>query len=141
MMKRYEMFEHTADIGIRAFGKDMNELFANAAYGLFNQLADLSQVTCAHEENIWLEANNLEELLIDWLNELLYLFSVKKCIFRQFSLRLQDDKKLTAVVKGIKADSPVFHKYIKSEVKAATYHGLRIEHKGNLYVAEVIFDV
>lgn len=140
-MQRYEMIEHTADIGLRAFGKNINELFANAAYGLFDQIADLAKITCAYEENISLTADNPEELLIDWLNELLYLFSVKKFIFCQFFPQIQDEKKLSAVVKGIKADSAVFRKYIKSEVKAATYHQLKIERKEDFFVAEVIFDV
>lgn len=140
-MKKYELIEHTADIGIRIFGKDYNELFANAAFGLFDHIADLSHIKCNHVEQITIKSTNIEELLVDWLNELLYLFSVKKYLFCQFSVTVEEKKNLKAIVKGVKLNPADLEKIIKLEIKAATYHGLKIEQRNNLFVGEVIFDV
>ncbi len=69
--KRYEQFPHTADIGIRVFGKDLKELFTNAAYGMFDVIADLEGIDAGIEETVEVAADSYEELLVAWLDELL----------------------------------------------------------------------
>ncbi|MEE8360453.1 MAG: archease, partial [Candidatus Omnitrophota bacterium] len=68
-MKQYEIVEHTADIGVKAYGKTLQELFANAARGLFDIIADLEGLKISTSIKIKLEAPNIEELLIAWLDE------------------------------------------------------------------------
>ena len=72
-MKRYEFFDHTADIGLRAKGKDLKQLFINAAYGMFDIMADLDNVESKKEIIFKLKAPNVEELFLSWLSELLFL--------------------------------------------------------------------
>jgi len=87
-MKRYEQFPHTADIGIRAYGKDLKELFANAAFAMFDTIADLEGLKAVVTQNFELKAENKEELLVAFLqgeccvrnNEpLVYLFRKLVC--------------------------------------------------------------
>ena len=79
---KHEIMEHTADIGLRVFGEDLKELFANAADGLFDLIVgDLG--TIRHERAIPLtvEAQDVEELFADWLRELLYLCNAERWLF------------------------------------------------------------
>lgn len=83
-MKKFEVIEHTADMGIKAYGKDLSELFTNAAYGMASLITDLDKVNPKHIENITLKAENKEELLVSWLNEIIYLSASKGRIFSKF---------------------------------------------------------
>ncbi|MDD5428905.1 MAG: archease, partial [Candidatus Omnitrophica bacterium] len=84
--KRYEQFEHTADIGIRVFGKDLKELFENAALGMFDLIADLGGIKTSIEETVEADGDTSEELLVAWLDELLYRFYTKEIIFAKFRI-------------------------------------------------------
>ena len=81
MEKLYEQFSHTADIGVRVFGKTLKELFENAAFAMFDILADLDGIKGSLTQEFELTAPNQEELLIAWLDELLYQFCTKEIIF------------------------------------------------------------
>ena len=85
-MKRYEQFPHTADIGIRAYGKTLKELFANAAFAMFDVIADLEGLKTSVTQSLELKAANYEELLIAFLDELLYNFYTKSLIFSKFDI-------------------------------------------------------
>jgi len=138
-MKRYEQFPHTADIGIRVFGKDLKELFENAAFALFDIVADLEGLRPAIEEAVKVEANTAEELLVAWLDELLYIFYTKEIIFSEFKIEELSDKKLTAKAFGKSVSSN--RNRLKTEIKAATYSGLKIDKTGSGYKVEIILDV
>ena len=138
-MKRYEQFPHTADIGVRVYGSEPKELFANAAFAMFDILADLEGLTGDIVETFELEAPNHEELLVSWLDELLYNFYTKQLIFFRFQI-----DELTAT--GLKAKAfgrPVGanRNRLKTEIKAATYHNLKIAKTSDGYEVEIIFDV
>ena len=75
-MKTYELIDHTADVGIKAYGKTLSEAFENAAKGMFDIITDSSEIESIGQYNIELEAPDLEQLLVDWLSELLYLFEI-----------------------------------------------------------------
>ena len=139
MDKKYEIIEHTADIGIRAFGRDLKELFINSAQGMFAVIADLGKVKIKKSIEIECKANNVEELLVSWLGELLYHFNVDEILLREFIVAEFDDNYLKAEAKGEKFE-PTRHS-LKSEIKGITYHNLKIEKKNELWQAEVIFDV
>jgi len=138
-MKRYEQFPHTADIGVRVYGRDLKELFANAAFAMFDITADLEGLKAETEASFELAADNYEELLIAWLEELLYSFCTKQLIFSEFTIDELDQKHLKASARGraIAAN----RNRLKTEIKAATYSGLEIKKTDDGYSVEIIFDV
>lgn len=138
-MKPFELVDHTADISIKAYGKSLKELFENAAFGMFNILADLEGITISTKSEIKVEAPDREELLIEWLDELLYDFYTKHIIFCEFDIKELTDKKLTARVKGRFIGEN--KNRLKTEIKAATRHDLRIEKKEDTYEVQIVFDV
>ena len=138
-MKRYEQFPHTADIGIRVFGKDLKELFENAAFALFDIMADLDGLKPSIEKAVKVEGDTHEELLVAWLDELLYLFYTKGVIFSEFRIEELSDKKLTAKAFGKSVSSN--RNRLKTEIKAATYSGLKIDKSDGGYKVEIILDV
>ena len=138
-MKRFDFVEHTADTGIIAYGTDMQEAFANAAYGMFSLMADLRQVREETSRYVEADAGDRESLLVSWLNELLYLFDVERIIFKRFEILELTDTRLKADAYGEKANASR-HK-LRGGVKAATYHTLKVaEYRGRCSI-RVIFDV
>lgn len=138
-VKRYEQFPHTADIGIRAFGVDLKELFENAAFAMFDTIADIEGLKKTVQREIKVEADNYEELLIAWLDELLYIFYTKQLIFSEFAIKELSEKRLIADVSGRPVGAN--RNRLKTEIKAATYSGLEIKKSGDGYQVEIIFDV
>lgn len=137
--KRYEQFPHTADIGIRVFGKDLKELFVNAAYGMFDTIADLEGITTSTEEVIEAEGQTREELLVAWLDELLYRFCTKDIIYSKFDILDLSDNKIRAKAFGRPAAAN--RNRLKMEIKAITYADLSIKKADGGYSVEIIFDV
>ncbi len=138
-MKRYEIIDHTADIGIKAYGEDLKELFANAAYGMFDILADLKNVRLKESLDIKVEAPNVEELFLSWLSELLYQYNSKKIIFKEFLFDKLTQKEISARAQGEKWD--LKRHRLKTEIKAVTYHELKVQKIKDTWQGEVIFDV
>jgi SHS2 domain-containing protein len=141
-MKEFEIIDHTADIGIVAYGKTKREVFINAAKGMFEIIAgenrDLKE---NFYDKIKLEAKSLEDLLIAWLNELLYISEVKLVILNKFKIKELSDGQIKAEVGGTKINHLSIR--IKREVKAVTYHRLEIkkDEESGLWRAQVIFDI
>jgi SHS2 domain-containing protein len=136
-MKRYELIEHTADMGLIAYGNDLSEAFANAAYGLFSIMADLGQVKEKESRLIELKEEDVETLLFEWLNHLLYVFDVDMLLLKRFDIEHFDGSGLKATCHGEKYD-PARHR-LKRGVKSATYHMLKVDRERNQ--VQVIFDV
>ena len=138
-MKEYEFFDHTADVGVKAFGQDFSEAFANAAKGMFDIITDSSQIKSKGAYMIELHADDLEQLLVDWLDELLFLQSAKNLVFGEFKVDVNEEECiLSATVSGEKFDKKT-HK-IGTEIKAVTYHMLEAHKNENCYV-KVLFDI
>lgn len=138
MDKDFEIIDHTADVGIRAYGADMKQAFANAAKALFSLIAELDNVQEVVHRDIELTAPDRESLLVEWLNELIYLFDVENIIFKRFDIITLTNTKLKARSYGEKVDKSKHN--LKTGVKAATYHMLKIE-RGDGYLAQVLFDI
>ncbi len=138
MEKEFEILNHTADVGIIAYGTDMNEAFANAAKGLFSLITDLDDVEEVTHRDIELTAPDQESLLVGWLNELIYLFDAENIVFKRFDITRLSQTQLRARSYGQKVDSSR-HK-LKTGVKAATYHMLKVD-KGDGYKIQVLFDI
>lgn len=137
--KDFKVLDHTADIGIAAYGTDIKELFTNAATGLFSLMIDLSTIREDTKREISLSAEDEETLLVEWLNELIYIFDVEHIIFKRFQIDELTSNKVKARCFGEKI-KPGHHK-LEREVKAATYHMLRISKSSSGYEVTVIFDI
>ena len=104
-MEKYELIDHTADIGVKAFGNNLSECFENVAKAMFDIITDNSKVENIGQYNVELQADSPEQLLIDWLSELLYLNSAKNLVFGFFKVNLGgNNKKLNATIFGEKYD-------------------------------------
>ena len=136
--KEFEIINHTADVGIIAYGADMNETFANAARALFSLITELDDVEEVVHRDIELTAPDQESLLVEWLNELIYLFDAENIIFKRFDVTQLSQTHLKARSYGHEVDSSK-HK-LKTGVKAATYHMLKID-KSNGGKVQVLFDI
>jgi len=137
--KPFEVIDHTADIGIVAYGATIKQVFANAALGLFNLMADLDDFKEGLQRELELSAEDVEVLLIEWLNELIYIFDVEHIIFKKFEIEKLTSTQIKARCFGEKM-KPGQHK-LKREIKAATYHMLQISKEDGTYKVQVIFDI
>jgi len=135
----FEVIEHTADIGIATHGVDLKQVFANAALGLFSLITELETVSEKSIYHIRVSGPDREALLINWLNELIYRFEAKEMLFHRFSISTLTDTELKATGYGEKIDLTKHE--LKVQVKAATYHMLKIEQDKDGWKARVIFDV
>jgi len=140
-MEEFEFIEHTADLGLRVKGKTSEDLFKNYATALFSILTDY-QPQKIISKKITLQAQCFAELLVDWLNELLSIFLADDFLPKEYSIKITDDKGgkiLEAEMKGEEFDFE--NNVLKREIKAATYHNVKVEENDQEYVGEVIFDV
>jgi len=137
--KLFKVIDHTADIGIIAYGVDIEQLFSNAAYALFSLIIEPESITERLHSYIRVAADNRESLLIAWLNELIYFFDAEHLLFNRFQIRNLNNNQLTAICYG-EAIDPLKHRLIRY-VKAATYHMLKIDSCESGYKAQVIFDI
>ncbi len=124
-------------MGLVAQGKTLSEAFANAAYGLFSIITDLRKVRKKEFRTVELGEADVETLLFEWLNHLIYLFDVENLLFKNFEIVYFDERKLSARCYGEKYD-PSRHQ-LKIGVKAATYHMIKVDREQN--TVRVIFDV
>ena len=138
-MKKYEFINHTADIGIKIWGESLKELFENAAYALFDIIAELNKVKAENFIEVKIEGEKIDELLADWLRDLLYKFNGKGYLLKKFKVERISEKGLEAEVGGEKLD--LARHSLKREVKAVTYHGLTVKRRDKRWEAQVIFDV
>jgi len=134
---RFRIIEHTADIGLVAYGSSLAEAFASAAYGLFSIIAELDNVREKEARTVDIREDGAEALLFEWLNQLIYIFNVESLLFRRFEITEFNRRRLRASCRGEKYD-PARHR-LKTDVKAATYHLLEVAEKKNR--VQVIFDI
>jgi SHS2 domain-containing protein len=135
MGQRFEEIEHTADIAIRVWGRDLAELFANSASGMACQLADPGEAEFTVEQSVELDAYDVETLLVSWLSELLYLGEREECVFYDFDLFEVTPTGLRATVRGKAVHEQRRH------IKAVTFSDLEIIQTDEGYETVVVFDV
>jgi len=138
-MRKFEFLDHTGDLGIQAYGNSLEELFRHAAEALVYVITDPETVRPAEARKITIQANSLDELMVSWLNEFIYLFDTQGLLFHDFDLTALNEKALEATARGETYDES--RHPIKTTVKSATYHQLHIrQHKG-IWEAQVILDL
>jgi SHS2 domain-containing protein len=135
----YETFEHTADLGLRVRAPDLDTLFAEAAEALFAAIVeDPGTVAASCKVEVRLAGSDREYLLFDWLKELLYHFDAEHLLLGRFAVKVRADG-----LEGEAWGEPLdFSRHqLSHEVKAITYHGLRVEPVEGGWLAEVIVDI
>jgi len=137
--KAFEILDHTADTGILAHGADLKQVFANAALALTSLIVDLDQIETEAQRGIEISAEDEEILLVEWLNEIIYIFDVESMVFNRFDIEDLTLNHVRATCHGetIRAGKHV----VKTGVKAATYHMLNIGKSSRGYEARVILDI
>lgn len=138
-MKTYELIDHTADVGVKACGDTLAEAFEEAAKAMFDIITDKSEIENVGQYTIELKADDLEQLLVDWLSELLFLNSANNLVFGFFKIDLDEkNSSLSAKIFGEKYDISK-HK-VGTEIKAVTYHMLEVKKKKPYYI-KILFDI
>ncbi len=138
---KVEILEHTADLAVRITADDYRSLFVfvpKLVYNLIGQIVIDSQADSL-EEKLSLKSADWEELFHDWLTEILYWFEVREIIFENCEFSILKPERLDASISCRKID--IYSSKIHTEIKAVTYHNLRIEEKNNKIEANVIFDI
>lgn len=133
-IQHYESVAHTADLALHVWGKDLVELFANAARGIFAAMTE-TPTTDGVERRVELDAVDAEALLVDWLNELIYLHETEGETYTDFVMEHVSPTHLLATIHG----GPTSEKTLV--VKAATYHNLNITETPEGVEATVVFDI
>ncbi|WP_407392386.1 archease [Methanobrevibacter sp.] len=124
-MKSYEYFDVTADIGIMAFGNDLNEAFENAGMAMFNVITDTGDVASSKEISFEIASEDYVSLLYDYLEELLFFHETEFMLFSEFHVKIDDDYHLKATVRGEDIDWEKHER--KTEIKAITFHQMDVE--------------
>jgi len=134
----FEQIDHTADVGIHAYGEDIESAFEETAKGMFSIITDLAKVGMKEQRQIELESDNIESLLVNFLSELIYLHEVHNELYSGFDVKIQKDEKyeLTAYIKGEKIDLEKHE--MDTAVKAVSYHELEIDSEGDI---KIILDI
>ena len=135
----FELLEHPADIGFRATAPTLPDLFVESALAMLSIAADPANVEPRHEYPISVESGDIESLLVDWLNEVLYWFDGRRIAFHDFRLESFSPTAIQAIGRGEPRDAE--RHQARLIVKAVTYHQLRIEERHGAWIAEVFLDI
>lgn len=143
MPKEYQLIEHMADVGLKAFGKTKKTLFQNAARGMFSIITGSSELARQKNQQYWAikcDGFDVENLLVEWLSELLFIHNTDFVILNDFIIEKVTNNSLQAKSYGIKIIDYPYN--IEMEIKAITYHKLQvIKNKKGYWEATVIFDI
>jgi len=137
--KDFEIIDHTADAAVIAYGVDLKQLFSNAALALFSLVTDPESIRQELQRDVKIISEDKDSLLVEWLNELIYLLDAEHILFSRFDIERLTNDSLKASCYGENVD-PLRHR-IRVGVKAATYHMLKIDKDSNGYKVQIIFDI
>ena len=136
---KYRLIDHTADFGIHVFGSDLKDLFAGAACAMFDQITVIDELKGVKESIIEIAGADWPDLMVNWLRELLYLWTGEEKLVKEGDMISISQYKLTADVQFEQFD-PERH-VIKGEIKAVTYHQIQVYKEDKGWEAKIIFDV
>lgn len=136
--KDFELIEHTADVGIMAYGVDVRGAFVNSARGMFSLIVELGTINEVEHRDIEASAPDVESLLAAWLNELICLFDTENMLFSRFEITEFGDTHLRARAYGEPVNDSRHR--LKVGIKAATYHMLEVDQSDGGRV-RVLFDI
>lgn len=135
----YKLLEHTAEIRIRIYGRTLKALFQNAVLALTDTLADAKKIKPSRSLRLKITAEDRELLLVRLLREVLFLFDTRHFLVRRLEITDWRDTMIQGKFWGERF-SPKRH-ILKTEIKAVTYHGLKVGKRGGRWYAEVVLDV
>ncbi len=139
MPKPYEVFEHTADVGLHAYGSTLAELFIHAAQGMESLMVPLEQIRIETSREIVADGHDEISLLIAWLSQLVVLFDTEYLLFREFAIETITETHVKGRASGEPYDA---HRHeLSSAIKAVTWHQAAIERTSEGYKASIIFDI
>jgi SHS2 domain-containing protein len=140
-MKKFEFVDiTTADVAFIAYGKDLNELFANASLAMFEVMVNIKKIKPKIKRQVSVKGNDLQSLMFNWLNELLIYVDSENLVFSKFNVKVNKKSfSLEAECKGEKIN-PEKHQ-TKTHVKACTYHRMEIKKEKDIWQAQVILDI
>ena len=138
-MEKFEATDISGDAGIRAYGETLEDVFTNAAMGMYSLITDTEGIRETKEITVAAESQSLEGLLVSWLNELIFHFDTYGFIGSEIRVETLKMHKITAKIRGEDLD-PERHER-RLLIKAATYHQLSVEEKEGHWVAHVVFDI
>lgn len=139
MQRAYEVFDHTADVGIHAFGRTLPELFIHAAQGMESLVVTPEQVRELVSREIVVEGHDSVSLLIAWLSELIFLFDTEYLLFRTFEINVFTETSVRGRAYGESYDAQRHE--LSSAIKAVTWHEAAVEPGDDGYKARIIFDI
>ena len=135
-MKKYEYFEATADIGLKAYGKDLNEAFENAGLAIFNIISDTSGIDALKEIEFEVTSEDEVSLLYDYLEELLFYHEIEFMLFSEFHVEIDDDLHLKAKIIGEEIDWDKHER--KTEIKAITFHKMDVKRTDHVELQAIV---
>jgi len=142
MNKKYELVDHTADLEIKVYGKDLEELLKNCSAAMMDVICDLNTIEPKNEYKVSSDGNCEEELLVNLLQELLYLHEVNKLLFCKFEFKINDNIKNREVEGNVWGEEIDFSRHdLLNDIKAVTYSDLKVEHKNGKLSVNITFDI
>lgn len=138
-MKKFEIFPHTADIGIRVYGRNLKELFNNAGEGVIYLMREEENLIEKEIYDFNINANFVELLLNKFLNEFVYLFDTKGFLAKRFKIEDFHEDRVVGKIFGEIYDKNR-HK-LKYIIKSCTLEDMIIENVNSLLKVDIIFDI
>jgi SHS2 domain-containing protein len=147
MYKDFEQLPHTADIKIRVYGESLSILFCNALIGMFQSIGpqapgcikENQRLICSKleiERAVTITSHDVEALLVDFLSEALYLSDVNNEAYLDAKVQEISSTQIKATIYGIKITG-----FEVVEIKAVTYHDLKVEQIDGVWQADIVFDI
>jgi SHS2 domain-containing protein len=137
--KKYRLIRNQSELVVRITGDSQADLFANSAVALFDVMADLEKIEVKERISLEVEGTDRDDLMVNWMRELLYLYQGSGYLLSEFKIREVKDTLVRAEVCGEKID-PDRHE-IKQEIGAVAFHKSRMQKTGNQWIAQVIFEI
>jgi len=137
--KRYRLLNRSSDLAIKVFGNNQAELFANSAFALFDLMAEMEHVEVREHLALEVEGVDRDDLMVNWMRELLHLFQGSGYLLKEFRIREAKESYVRADVGGEKFD-PDRHE-LQREFRSVAYHQSRMEKTGDQWTAQVIFEL
>jgi SHS2 domain-containing protein len=137
--KSHRIIARQSELAVRVVGKSQTDLFVNSAFALFDVITDTESIDAKERMQLEVEGSDRDDLLVNWLRELLYLYQGSAYLLKEFTVREMKDTMVKAEVSGEKLD-PDRHE-IKQEIATVAYHQSHMQKTGDQWIAQVIFEV
>jgi len=137
--RKYQWIDHTADLALRVYGRSAQDLYENAAVAMFDRITDRGRLQGKISQKIRIEGTDRADLMVNWLRELLYQWNGKETLVKSVRIDRLSRKGLGALVMVDPFDEKRHE--IRAEIKAVTYHQIRITQNRDGWEATIVFDV